>query len=248
MCTLAVWLGVFPEAPLVVAANRDERLGRAASGPRLWPKDGPGDAPFVAPVDEVGGGTWWAVARGGLFVGLTNRAGAVVDARRRSRGLLVVELARTGSLEAATRRLTRLDPAEWNGFHLLAADGRAGVQAVGDGASLRQVPLGPGFHLVTERSFGAAPHSRDEAALAALAPFTARPLSLDGLEGALATHAANPLEAVCVHVEALDYGTRSSTVLALGPERRALRFADGPPCRTPLADRSSLLRELAEIP
>jgi hypothetical protein len=39
-------------APLILAANRDERLTRASSGPSLWT----GEA-FVAPRDEEAGGT-----------------------------------------------------------------------------------------------------------------------------------------------------------------------------------------------
>jgi uncharacterized protein with NRDE domain len=237
MCTLAAWIGVFPAAPLVVAANRDERLSRAASGPRAWP----GEVPLVAPRDDLAGGTWWALSRGGLFVALTNRAGAVVDDHRRSRGQLVLDIARTDSLAAAEAALRALRPTDWNGFHLLAAEGGRGVRALGNGHALRVEALAPGFHLLTERSFGATPHSRDRAALDALSPFTCRPLDLPALGRALATHADDPLEAVCVHVEALDYGTRSSTVLALGPALRALAFADGPPCRTAFEDRSALL-------
>ncbi len=38
---------------LWIAANRDEVLVRPASAPRRWPGE-----QFVAPRDEVGGGTW----------------------------------------------------------------------------------------------------------------------------------------------------------------------------------------------
>src|SRR5262249_49106759 len=80
MCSWVAAVAVFPEWPLVVAANRDERLDRAASGPRLWP----GSPPFIAPVDEVAGGTWLGLNWFGLFVGVTNRFGVGRDDKRES--------------------------------------------------------------------------------------------------------------------------------------------------------------------
>lgn len=41
------------ESPLVIAANRDERLDRPASGPTRWAGE-----KFFAPRDEQAGGTW----------------------------------------------------------------------------------------------------------------------------------------------------------------------------------------------
>src|SRR5580698_8268449 len=53
MCTLVAFIRVWPGSALVVAANRDERLDRAASGPTRWAGE-----KFFAPRDEVAGGTW----------------------------------------------------------------------------------------------------------------------------------------------------------------------------------------------
>jgi hypothetical protein len=57
-------------------------------------------------------------------------------------------------------------------------------------------------------------------------------------------HDAAPLENTCIH--AGEYGTRSSSLLALGdePGQDVLRHADGPPCTTPYRDLTPLLREL----
>jgi len=59
----------------------------------------------------------------------------------------------------------------------------------------------------------------------------------------------SPFESTCVHV-ADRYGTRSSLLLELSEERLTSRFwtTDGPPCRRPFENRSSLLRELGVAP
>ena len=55
----------------------------------------------------------------------------------------------------------------------------------------------------------------------------------------------SPFESTCVHV-ADRYGTRSSLLLELAEEIPTSRLwtTDGPPCRRPFENRSSLLREL----
>ena len=55
---------------------------------------------------------------------------------------------------------------------------------------------------------------------------------------------SNSLENPCVHRS--EYGTRSSTVLAVGPDRRTWRYADGAPCETKYDDFSRLLDDLPQ--
>ena len=66
MCTLAVFHRVFPSHPLVVAANRDEYLARAAAPPTLL-REAPVRA--VGGLDLAAGGTWLGLAETGLVVG-----------------------------------------------------------------------------------------------------------------------------------------------------------------------------------
>lgn len=241
MCTLAAWISVFPDAPLVVAANRDESLGRPSTGPMIWP----GSPRFVAPRDEVAGGSWWALNEYGVFVGITNRSGAGGEPERRSRGLLVTDLARISSVEEASRRLQSLDPRDYNGFHLLICDGSSGVRAVADGDQLAIERLGPGFHLLTERSFGAAEVHRDDVVATALGGINPETLDEEAIGQALALHGEHPLLSLCVHLDELGYGTRSSALIVRrnsAPD--TLLYAEGAPCRTPYVDRSELLSAL----
>jgi len=239
MCSLVTWISVFAEAKLVVAANRDELYARPSSGPLLWP----GSPRLVAPRDDLAGGTWWALSERGLFVGVTNRAGLPPDPERKSRGQLVLDIARLASLDEAERALSAIGPHDYNGFHLLATDGAAGVRAIATEERLKVDRVGPGMHVITERSFGAPHAGRDGTVERAFEPLRDVPIDVERMKRTLAIHHDDPLSSVCVHVEAFAYGTRSSTILALG-ERPLLLFADGPPCTTPFVDRSELVRSL----
>lgn len=225
MCTLVVAAGLLPDR-LVVVANRDERKDRPSSPPLRW------DAGFVAPRDEVAGGTWLGVNDHGVFVGITNRFKGPADPARISRGKLVTDALAGTSAREIHARMAALDPRAYNGFHLVYTDGREVLATVSDGASLAQLSLGTGLHIVTERAFGAASDAprvaRIRAAFAAWLPKG----DLEGATRLLAEHdAADPLGATCIHLDGLAYGTRSAMVLEL-PSGRML-WAEGPPCTTP---------------
>jgi uncharacterized protein with NRDE domain len=230
MCTLIAAVSAIPETPLVIAANRDERLDRASSGPRIWP----GPPRFVAPRDEVAGGTWLGVNAFGLFVGVTNRAAHPRDPSRRSRGALVVEALAARSAAELHATMAAVDPRAFNGFHLLYAD-RVGAHVThNDGERLTQLDLAPGLHVVTERSFSGPTHARELFIRDAWATTIAtREPTVDALGAILGHHdPADPLSSVCVHAEAFNYGTRSSTILLLRDEPRAseLWFTEARPC------------------
>jgi uncharacterized protein with NRDE domain len=227
MCTLLAAVQRHPRYPLLVAANRDERLDRPASGPRAW-RSGP--VPFLAPRDEVAGGTWVGINAAGLFVAVTNRFGAPRDEARRSRGALVVEALGQQTAEALHAWMAGLDARTFNPFHLLYADAHHAFVTWTDGSSLTQQPLGPGLHVVTEQSFREEPVARARALMAgfeALEDCSAP----DGLFSLLQRHDdVDPFAGTCIHAPAFHYGTRSSTVLLLGQDAANTRFyaSEGP--------------------
>lgn len=246
MCTLVVGIRQLG-LPLVVAANRDERLDRAATGPRRWP-----GTSFVAPRDEVAGGTWLGLTASGMFVGVTNRFGAPRDAARESRGALVVEALGRGSAREVHASLADLDARRFNAFHLLYADRDAAFVTWSDGAIVRRHQLGPGLHVVTERSLGGDDRARTELAAALWAPIAAagKP-DVPALESLLRQHRPDdPLGGTCVHLPAFNYGTRSSLVLLLGETRPATRlfWAEGPPCTAPFVERPDLVAAFGYLP
>jgi uncharacterized protein with NRDE domain len=233
MCTLLVAHRLYPDYPLVVAANRDEKLDRPAGPPRGWT-----DLPLrvFAPEDLEAGGTWLGINEAGLFAGLTNRFAhgpnpGQLAPDRRSRGLLVLDALEEPSAAAAFARLKELRGDEHNPFHLVVADGERAFLVWSDGRELSSKELAPGrLHSVTERSYGAAPSGRVRA-LHGWQP------KLQELGPALKVHRGEPFDSTCVHVPDWNYGTRSSTWIlygAEGPER--FSWADGPPCETPWDD------------
>jgi uncharacterized protein with NRDE domain len=248
MCTLILLDRVVPGFPVVVAANRDEFFARPAAPPALFPS-AEGKPAYLAPQDLEAGGTWMGVNASGLFVGLTNRPVAVRDPSARSRGLLVLDALGADSAEATARELERQRGQVYTPFNLLAADGGDTwlAQRTSEGQTIRR--LDPGVHVVCNRD-------PDDATSGKVRRIAAGASAIDvrlGLESVVSELMAllgghpipsNPLENPCVHTA--EYGTRSSTVLALGAARRVWRFSDGAPCETKYRDFSSLLDALAQ--
>jgi uncharacterized protein with NRDE domain len=240
VCTLAVAVGTDRRWPVVVAANRDERLGRASEDWAL--RGAPARPAYLAPRDAVAGGTWIGLSATGLFAGLTNfhvPTGQGPDPERRSRGEIVPAALAQPTAAAARAALGGLDAAAYNPFHLLVADGHGAFLWWYDGETAAFETLGPGLHVVTERS----PYGRDPRGdlLRSRWPVDPAPARLREV---LATH--SPLPGPCIHLGDV-YGTRSAAVLRLAP---ALALSElyasvGPPCVTPLEDRAALVAALA---
>lgn len=156
MCLLIVASGVDDRLPLVVAANRDERLERPTRAMTVLQPAGPR---ILGGRDELAGGTWLAVNRHGVVAGLTNapRPGGR-DPSKRSRGELPLAAAGWPTAEAGAADLAaRFRPADYNAAWLLVGDrdavffvdmtgaGRAGVHR-----------LEPGIHVLENRALGEA--------------------------------------------------------------------------------------------
>jgi uncharacterized protein with NRDE domain len=243
MCTLALAFQVDRRWPVVVAANRDERLGRPSEGWALREADG--GARYAAPGDLLAGGTWAGVSARGVFAGITNYhapASWYPDPARRSRGELVPLALAAGDAAAAQAALSRLEAQRWNPFHLLVADAREAFLWWYDGEAAALEPLGPGLHVATERS----PHGRCPRGELVRARWPVDP-SVPRLHELLTLHAPSPTgAATCIHMDPA-YGTRSSAILRLAPDLAAseLYATDARPCLAPHEDRTSLLDALA---
>lgn len=244
MCTLVVATRLWPSAPLVIAANRDERLGRPASPPALQVE---GAARFFAPRDLQAGGTWIGVNRQRVFAAITNRhpAGPIPSAR--SRGLLVLDALAEDSVAHAVRKVASEPPARHQPFHLLIADTHAAHLVWSDGTRVTHEPLAPGIHVITERSLGAAPSDRVARLQRELVALRSGPPPRDEqwME-ILRRHGEPGFEGTCVHVPERDYGTRSSSIVTLADEPPCARWlaSDGPPCSNPYIDLSASLAGL----
>jgi uncharacterized protein with NRDE domain len=240
VCTLLVAWQVFDDAPVCVAANRDEQYDRPARPPTRWDAD----PAVLAPRDERSGGTWIGYNATGVFVAVTNRW--VSGEGDRSRGLLVADALGARSAGAALDVVeTELAERRYAPFHLVVADADACTLVRNGGtddaiAGHRVTTFDPGVHVVVNvgvdgewfvpsarPAAGRTQADNAERVREALQPRPAdRPAAwLDRAGEVLGDHDYG----VCLHGDR--YGTRSSTLLALGSDRIA-RFADGPPCET----------------
>jgi len=253
MCTIAILIGV-AEAPVVLAANRDEIYARPTRPPeRLGPR-------LVGGRDVLSGGTWLALRGDGQFAAVTNQR--VLDrppVGLRSRGLAVMECAAASDQDAYVRAL---DPRDYASMNLVYGDARGVTVAYlrrEDGGH-ELVRLGPGIHVLCNDRIGAPGFPRGERLRGliegALARGTAWPDLWPRLATALGDHeraaladtppahhltpeVARELTAICIHTDF--YGTRSASLVALEEGRvAAYRASDGPPGETPFADRMAL--------
>lgn len=229
MCTLVLFFRAFAEAPLLIAANRDERLDRPAAPPSLRTlKNG---VRVVCPTDLSAGGTWLGTNDRGLFSAITNRFGVAKDPARRSRGELVLDALLHDRAGDAAKEIAALDPKKENAFHLAIADRDEAHVVVCDGETIVHHVLEPGLTVITERSYSVHAPKRERFIREKMGSLTTVPKDRE-LELFLGTHDTDGFEGVCVHVPGLQYGTRSSTIFRAGAARTevSMRFAAGPPC------------------
>jgi uncharacterized protein with NRDE domain len=153
MCTIIVRHQMDDGCSTIIASNRDEFYDRAASGPAVLSSN----PLVVGGRDEQEGGTWFGLTREGLFVGLTNQRNfGTRDDSLRSRGGLVLDALREGSLDGVVRYLARLDPTTYNEFNLIFGDGERLCAAYGR-RSARDVELetlDPGVHVLCNDRLG----------------------------------------------------------------------------------------------
>ena len=121
VCLLIALSGVLPGAPLLVAANRDERYDRPADVITVLRPHAPR---ILGGRDAVAGGTWLAVNEYGLVAGLTNQplAGPRDDTRRSRGELPLAFAAHPDAATAVAKVCAELDPSDYNPCWLLVGD------------------------------------------------------------------------------------------------------------------------------
>jgi uncharacterized protein with NRDE domain len=224
MCLVVFGLGVFPDAPFVLAANRDEYFARAASPAAWWE--------FVAGSAEGGtaqtakgatifggrdlekGGTWMALGRGRIAV-VTNVRDLSKPQTGRSRGFLPRDAVTSDAIPLA------IDVAAYPAFNLLVGDDAA-MFYVSDESPARQVPNG--FHGLSNHRLDT-PWPKVRRGLAALERGPNKEALFEMLrDAAPASDGELPKTGVPIEVERklsspfvampeVGYGTRCSTVV-----------------------------------
>ncbi|MGD0254870.1 MAG: NRDE family protein [Acidimicrobiales bacterium] len=260
MCLLVMVSRLEEAAPLVVGANRDERLDRPATAMTVLQSAGPR---ILGGRDEEAGGTWLAMNEHGLVAALTNRpASEGRDPSKRSRGELPLALARHSKAQDAVEDFVcRFHPLDYNPAWLLVGDRHSlySLDMTGDRPVAEELPAG--VHILENLPPGSRSPKVDHVReiLGSVGVGTLRGAALIGrLRSVLGDHSlpdepdehaiwgpVRPPEtlAACVHTE--KYGTRSSTIVRVPAREDAqisVSVAHGHPCTTPFVDADGLWR------
>jgi len=148
MCTVVLLLRPGHAYPVMLAANRDERIDRAWDSPAAFWPDRPG---VLAGRDRTAGGTWMGMNSHGVLATVLNRQGTLGPAAgKRSRGELPLIALEHPTAPAAIAVVTALDAGEWRGFNMVIADAHGAhfLHGLGRGHPESR-PLGTGVHMVT---------------------------------------------------------------------------------------------------
>jgi len=269
VCLLIAMFQMVPDAPLIVAANRDERLDRPAVPMTVLHER---DPRILGGRDELAGGTWLAVNEHGVIAGLTNQPSADGrDPTKRSRGELPLAFAmHTTAAEAATAVSAQLDPTAYNPCWMLVGD-RESLFFIGiSGGSPPDVEkLSPGLHVLENAPLH--PVSAKAAFVRGLV--TDALTQNDATDGATSVAALTTVlgdhrpavpepprdamgrvwpasvTAACVHADGYGYGTRSAMIVSLPAAGLVgvptVLVTDGRPCETPMHDATGLWKAAA---
>lgn len=224
MCSLLFALNAIEDAPVLLAANRDEAYDREATGPRLLSAD----PRVLAPVDQRAGGTWLGVNEFGLVVAIANRDDGPEG--ERSRGQLVRDLLATDTAdEARTYLASLLAEHTYAGFHLVIVDPREGFYVTWNG-EVDGCELAVGIHVLDNTGLDeAADIPREVRADLEAGVGEAPDAWLDRAVGYLSNHT----HGLCHHGDG--YGTVSASTIAVrtdGDITIEMTHADGPPCES----------------
>ena len=236
MCTVVVSIGRNSAWPLLLAANRDERLDRPARPPAChWP-----DHPdVIGGFDVLAGGTWLALNRSGVVAAVLNRLGSLgPQPGKRSRGELPLLALHHHSAAAAIAALEPLDAADWRSFNLIVADRKNTYYLRGTGHGRIYVRvLAPGVHLVTARD----PDDMSSPRVARNLPrFKAAPTPNPpdwSTWPTLLADSTPPMDASINITPFSGFGTVSSALVGLGEAGRTMFMStDAPPHAGPFSE------------
>jgi len=230
MCTLT-WLR--QDGGYLLLFNRDELRGR---GPEREPAvHTRGSRRFIAPGDSDHGGTWLSVSDGGVTVCVLNGyQDSDADAgSRRSRGLLVLDLADSRTRDEALERLRADDPSRYRSFLLLAIDAHSPpALAAWDGRRFTLRTDVDGQQPVISAAIRSEPVRASRQAT-----FDALRNEHGGVDESMlrayhTSHRGGPSpHSPCMHHERAE--TRSHSVVQVTESKIEFEHTPGAPCRTP---------------
>ena len=246
MCLLAVLYRLVPESPILIAANREEYYDR----PSLPLSIQSGKPRVLCGVDQRAGGTWLGVNQHGMFVGLCNRrvqgsSGDPIGAR--SRGLLAREVLRTGSArKGVDKAMEELMTHRYEGLNLVVCDAESGWVVHSDGEQDVQ-PLEEGLNIIGNQDMNDPMDERVQLAHRLLTlQMLDSPVKFLAVASKVFARSPTAPGRPSMIQRGTDYGTVSSTLIALSPKPRdaIFQFAAGSPDEAKYEDYSPMLRDI----
>ena len=243
MRLIAIQYQLVPEAPLLVAANRDEHYDR----PSLPPSIQSGKPRVLCGIDQKANGTWLGINQNGLFAAVCNRRKDTPALIARSRGLLCKDILRAGSArEAVDLCMEEVNAGKVNGANFVVADKEHGW-VVHAGDDLNAVPLIEGLNIIADTDLNDESNER--------VMMVRRLLTLQSLDSPVKflaraskvfARAPSPPGRPNVVKREKEMGTVSSTLISLGtkPRDAIYQYATGAPDTHKYEDFSPLLRDI----
>lgn len=249
MCTLVILRRPDHDWPLLIAANRDEKIDRPTLPPRRhWPNR----ENVVAGKDILAGGTWLGINDDGVVSGILNRTGTLgPDPNLRSRGELPLEALDHAEAEAVADALIDLNPHAYRPFNLFVGDAKeafwiSSLNEYGEpGIRLGNIPTGLSMLTDKDLNDGASPRVMRYLSRFGDAeePLLMEDPATDDWSAWQALMASKEFEPDAGPSGAMnidrgdDFGTVSSTLIALPslnlhPTKPRWLYADGPPDKT----------------
>ena len=224
MCLILFARAAGADAPLLVAANRDEFFDRPAAPAAFWEQP----QGLLAGRDLSAGGTWLGVTTSGRFAAITNyRDPSARKTVAPSRGALVVDFLAGDKGAEPYLRSVALRADQFNGFSMIAGD-RMGLYFFSNREDAVK-PVEPGVHGLSNHLLDT-PWPKVEKGKAALAVMLDREFEPEACFRLLADNSTaeddvlpqtgfGPVrerQLAAIHVQAGDYGTRCSTLVRIG--------------------------------
>ncbi len=243
MSLLAIVYHLVPEAPILVAYNREEPLDRACPSPAIQS----GKPRILASIDQQTGGTYLGMNQNGMFVGIVRRKKPNAPNSPRSRGALAREMLKCNSArEAIDVALEELHSDQYAGVNYVVADPDSGW-VIHSAKETTVIELEQGLCIVGDRDMD---DPRDERANMARRLLTLQTLDspvkfLAIASKVLARTSPDPSRPSMV-VRQPGYGTVSSTLISLGtkPRDAIYQYSNGSPDQSKFEDYSPLLRDI----
>lgn len=245
MCLLAVLYRLVPESPILVAANREEYYDRPAQPPSIQS----GKPRVLCGLDQRAGGTWLGVNQHGMFVGLTNRRTVNGDSiGSRSRGLIAREVLRSLSArQGVDKTVEEISNHQYEPFNLIVCDSESGWVVYNTGEQSEVQPLDEGLNIIGNFNLNDPGDERVQLAnrLLTLQNLDS-PVKFLAVASKVFARSPTPAGRASMVIRNHDYGTISSTLIALSPKPRdaIFQYSAGAPDESKYEDYSPMLRDI----